>query len=150
MPDALDLLGWLTLPRAPSDTVAWRHGGAVCWHEFIERAGAWRSLLQGTPEQGFALYHTDAVEFAAALFGAWHAGKIIYLPGDSLPNTCATLRRAVDGYLGEFSPQWNLKYRRFRILMATRWSLAGSTLSLSVSCSIPPAPPAQLKRFQKS
>jgi acyl-CoA synthetase (AMP-forming)/AMP-acid ligase II/3-hydroxymyristoyl/3-hydroxydecanoyl-(acyl carrier protein) dehydratase len=114
MPDALDLLGWLTLPRAPSDTVAWRHGGAVCWHEFIERAGAWRSLLQGTPEQGFALYHTDAVEFAAALFGAWHAGKIIYLPGDSLPNTCATLRRAVDGYLGEFSPQWEPKIPAFQ------------------------------------
>jgi acyl-coenzyme A synthetase/AMP-(fatty) acid ligase/3-hydroxymyristoyl/3-hydroxydecanoyl-(acyl carrier protein) dehydratase len=70
-------------------------------------------LLQGLPGRGFALCHADAVEFAAALFGSWHAGKTIYLPGDSLPNTCATLRRAVDGYLGEFLPQWEPKMPAF-------------------------------------
>jgi acyl-coenzyme A synthetase/AMP-(fatty) acid ligase len=40
------------------------------------------------------------------LFGAWQAGKTIYLPGDKLPGTCADLRRSVDGFLGEFAPEW--------------------------------------------
>ncbi|HEY7221480.1 MAG TPA: AMP-binding protein [Candidatus Binatia bacterium] len=107
--DTLDLLGPLSLLRSPADAAAWRGGEAVYWRELIERACAWRSLLQRMPGQGFALHHTDAVEFAAALFGAWHAGKTIYLPGDSLPNTCATLRRTTDGFLGEFLPEWEPK-----------------------------------------
>jgi acyl-CoA synthetase (AMP-forming)/AMP-acid ligase II/3-hydroxymyristoyl/3-hydroxydecanoyl-(acyl carrier protein) dehydratase len=107
--DTLDLLGQLSSPRASSDTVAWRGANAVSWQEFFERTHAWRTLLRRLPGQGFALYHTDAVEFAAALFGGWHAGKTIYLPGDSLPNTCATMRSRVDGYLGEFASVWEPK-----------------------------------------
>jgi acyl-coenzyme A synthetase/AMP-(fatty) acid ligase/3-hydroxymyristoyl/3-hydroxydecanoyl-(acyl carrier protein) dehydratase len=107
--ETLDLLGRLSSPRAPCDTVAWRGGSAVSWQEFFDQAHAWRTLLRHLPGQAFALYHTDAVEFAAALFGAWHAGKTIYLPGDSLSNTCATMRHGVDGYLGEFAAVWEPK-----------------------------------------
>jgi acyl-CoA synthetase (AMP-forming)/AMP-acid ligase II len=45
----------------------------------------------------------NAIEFASALFGAWHAGKVVYLPGDNLPGTCAQLRAEVNGFLGEFT-----------------------------------------------
>ncbi len=109
MVDTLDLLERLNSPRSPGDIVAWRRGRAISWQEFLDRAGAWRVLLQRVPGQGFALHHTDAVEFAAALFAAWHAGKTIYLPGDSLPTTCATIRQTVDGYLGEFAAVWKPK-----------------------------------------
>jgi acyl-coenzyme A synthetase/AMP-(fatty) acid ligase/3-hydroxymyristoyl/3-hydroxydecanoyl-(acyl carrier protein) dehydratase len=109
MVDTIDLLGRLSSLRSPCDTVAWRRGNAISWQEFLDRARAWRALLKRMPGQGFALYHTDAVEFAAALFAAWHAGKTIYLPGDSLPNTCATIRHRVDGYLGEFAAVWEPK-----------------------------------------
>ena len=109
MLDTLDVLGRLASPRAVSDTIAWRGANAVPWQEFVEQTHAWRTLLRSLPGQGFALYHTDAIELAAALFGAWHAGKTIYLPGDSLPNTCATMRSSVDGYLGEFASAWEPK-----------------------------------------
>jgi acyl-CoA synthetase (AMP-forming)/AMP-acid ligase II len=45
----------------------------------------------------------NTIEFASALFGAWHAGKVVYLPGDNLPGTCARLRAEVNGFLGEFT-----------------------------------------------
>jgi acyl-coenzyme A synthetase/AMP-(fatty) acid ligase len=49
----------------------------------------------------------DGLEFAGALFGAWQAGKTIFLPGDNLPATCVALSHAVDGFLGHFAAEWS-------------------------------------------
>lgn len=106
MVETLDMLSLLSSARSSCRTLAWRQGNAVSYEEFVTRARAWRALLKRTPGQAFALYHDDGVEFAAALFGAWHAGKTIYLPGDNLPGTGATLRPSVDAYLGEFDSAW--------------------------------------------
>jgi len=106
MAETLDMLSLLSSARSSCRAVGWRQGNAVSYEEFVTRVRAWRSLLQRAAGQAFALYHGDAVEFAAALFGAWHAGKTIYLPGDNLPGTCANLRTRVDGYLGEFDSVW--------------------------------------------
>jgi acyl-coenzyme A synthetase/AMP-(fatty) acid ligase len=106
MPEPLDMLSLLAAGSSADRRVAWHDGKAVCYAEWIARVSAWRALLRRTAGQAFALYIDDAVEFAAALFGAWHAGRIIYLPGDKLPGTCAALRRTVDGFLGEFAPEW--------------------------------------------
>jgi acyl-CoA synthetase (AMP-forming)/AMP-acid ligase II len=106
MAESPDMLSLLSSARWSCRTVAWRQGKAVSYEEFVTRARAWRALLKRSHGQAFALYHGDGVEFAAALFGAWHAGKTIYLPGDNLPGTCAKLRARVDGYLGEFDPVW--------------------------------------------
>jgi acyl-CoA synthetase (AMP-forming)/AMP-acid ligase II len=106
MAEASDMLSLLSSARSSCQTVAWRAGNPVSYEAFVTRARAWRSLLKRAPGQAFALYHGDAIEFAAALFGAWHAGKTIYLPGDKLPGTCASMRRSVDGYLGEFDSVW--------------------------------------------
>lgn len=103
---AADMLDLLTARRRPDSTVAWRGEKSVSWEEFLARTRAWRALLCAESGQQFALYIEDAVEFAAALFGAWDAGKMICLPGDRLPGTCADLRQKVDGYLGEFAPEW--------------------------------------------
>src|SRR5262249_17846917 len=72
----------------------------------LERVAAWRGLLARLSGQRFALYLNDSLEFASALFGAWQAGKTVFLPGDKLPATCAGLRQSVDGYLGEFEADW--------------------------------------------
>jgi acyl-coenzyme A synthetase/AMP-(fatty) acid ligase len=106
MPESLDLLSLLTASRAPDGTVGWRAGAPVRYSEFVARTSAWRTLLARTPGHRFALYISDSIEFAAALFGAWQADKAIVLPADTLPVTCATLQQAVDGYLGEFAAQW--------------------------------------------
>jgi len=106
MLESADMLDLLAAPRPPGSTVAWRGGVSVSWEGFLAGARAWRALLRAESGRRFALYIDDGIEFAAALFGAWYAGKTIYLPGDRLPGTCADLRQNVDGYLGEFAPEW--------------------------------------------
>ncbi|RZT39294.1 AMP-binding protein [Cupriavidus agavae] len=75
--------------------------GAVDARQFVARAAAWRRLFAGAPGQRWALYLDDTAEFAAALFGAWHAGKHVVLPGDTRPETLAALRGQSDGWAGE-------------------------------------------------
>ena len=105
MPEKVDILSVVAAPRAPSSVVGWRGSRPVTHEEFLARVLAWSAMLRRTPGQAFALYLGDSIEFAGALYGAWYAGKTIYLPGDKLPATCASLRRSVDGYLGEFEPE---------------------------------------------
>ncbi|MDB5771148.1 MAG: Acyl-coenzyme synthetase/AMP-(fatty) acid ligase [Burkholderia sp.] len=105
MPDDVDMLNLLHLPR-PSDTwVGWRDGVTIPYADFLVRVRQWQELLLDNKGPQFALYAGDSIEFAAALFGAWHAGKTVYLPSDTLPATCASLRQVVDGFLGEFPPE---------------------------------------------
>jgi acyl-coenzyme A synthetase/AMP-(fatty) acid ligase len=106
MAQAFNLLSTLNAGRSADETVAWRGGAAVSWGAFRTRVGAWSGLFSKTPGESFALFHSDALEFAAALFGAWQARKTIYLPGDNLPATCAALRASVAGFLGEFASEW--------------------------------------------
>ena len=107
MPKLPDMLAMLTAARKPGQMVGWRLGRSVGYEDFIARVRAWRSLLRRTSGQAFALYLNDGIEFASALFGVWAAGKRVYLPGDTLPATCAHLRKTVHGYLGEFASEWN-------------------------------------------
>jgi acyl-CoA synthetase (AMP-forming)/AMP-acid ligase II/3-hydroxymyristoyl/3-hydroxydecanoyl-(acyl carrier protein) dehydratase len=106
MSEPVDLLDLLNAPRSPSHTVAWRDGTPARWDNFLERVRAWQDLLRHTPGRNFAVYINDSFEFAAAVFGIWQAGKTAYLPADTLPATCFTLDKAVDGFLGEFPPEW--------------------------------------------
>ena len=106
MAQALNLLSILNASRCTDDTIAWRAGAAVSWGAFHARVAAWSELFRATPGENFALFHSDALEFAAALFGAWQTRKTIYLPGDNLPGTCAALRAGVVGFLGEFASEW--------------------------------------------
>ena len=106
MIEPLDMLDVWTMPGSFRRTVGWRANRAIQYAELLERVFAWRRLLARLSGERFALYLSDSLEFAAALFGAWHAGKTIFLPGDKLPATCASLRQSVDGYLGEFGPDW--------------------------------------------
>ena len=107
MAETLDMLVLLNAPRASSQVVAWHDGSAVSFAEFRARVRAWHALLRCNLGKTFALFLEDSIEFASALFGAWHAGKIVYLPGDNLPVTCAGLRETVDGFLGEFASEWS-------------------------------------------
>ncbi|WP_374602368.1 AMP-binding protein [Arenimonas sp.] len=60
---------------------------------WLARVAAWREALAGSAPGDVALFHDDAAEFSAALFGAWQAGHTPWLPGDVLP---ATLQRLAE------------------------------------------------------
>lgn len=69
--------------------------------DFLARVDAWQARLALEPGERWGLYSDDSATFAAMLFGAWHAGKTVLLPGDMQPATLARLAAEVDGTLGE-------------------------------------------------
>jgi acyl-CoA synthetase (AMP-forming)/AMP-acid ligase II/3-hydroxymyristoyl/3-hydroxydecanoyl-(acyl carrier protein) dehydratase len=76
--------------------------GLLTCGEFLEQVQAWRRSFAAAPGQRFALHLDDSVAFAAALYGAWHAGKIVFLPADALPSTIQSISAQVDGFVGAF------------------------------------------------
>src|SRR5829696_6778961 len=109
MAEAPDMLSVGVIPRPLSQTIAWRSQQPVSYGEFVDRTRAWQRLLTRMSGQTFALTISDAAEFAAALFGAWQAKKIIYLAGDLNPRISYYVRKNVYGYLGKFASEWKTR-----------------------------------------
>ncbi len=106
MLDFIDILALPQQARADQQIIGWRAGAAISNAAFREEILGWQQCLQAHRGQRFALYLQDTIAFAAALFGAWQAGKTIYLPGDALPATCKALAAEVDGFIGEVDASW--------------------------------------------
>ncbi len=81
--------------------MAWRGQALVPRERFIADVQAWCAAFQRAPGARIALYFEDSLDFACALFGAWHAGKAVWLPGDAQPATLQRLKREVDGWAGD-------------------------------------------------
>ncbi|WP_372524492.1 AMP-binding protein [Piscinibacter sp.] len=98
---------WLPLTEVASRAglsdraVAWRDAQALDRAAFLREVGRWQAAFAAQSGQRFALYIEDPFDFAAALYGAWHAGKTPYLPGDAQPATIERLTRLVDGLAGD-------------------------------------------------
>lgn len=101
-----------TTPRLLTVLQRWRHDPATAAVRgelalsraaLVARALAWRAWFAPQAPR-WALYMTDGFDFAAALLGAWAAGKTVLLPGDALPGTVARLAERVDGFVGDFPP----------------------------------------------
>jgi hypothetical protein len=97
--DALHTL--MNCGRSSAAITALRAGQSISFGDFRAAAAAWREAFTAQPGQHFALYFEDAVDFAAALLGLWHAGKTAWLPGDTRPLTLERLRLQVDGFVGD-------------------------------------------------
>jgi hypothetical protein len=98
----INLLNILLTPSLPDAIVAMRDDQIITHEAWLKRVHAWQVTLHKARGKRFALFIEDSAEFAAALFGAWQAGKTIYLPADTLDATCQMLQETVDGFLGEF------------------------------------------------
>lgn len=72
-------------------TVAIRNGAPIGELAFRSRVNAWRHVLRANAHQAVGLFEPNGVEFAAALLGAWYAGKTVFLPGDAQSETCRAL-----------------------------------------------------------
>jgi acyl-coenzyme A synthetase/AMP-(fatty) acid ligase/3-hydroxymyristoyl/3-hydroxydecanoyl-(acyl carrier protein) dehydratase len=102
MSDRIESLYAAMSARPSEGLVGWSGGESVGNARFLARVRAWHALLRGQAGSDFALYLEDSIEFGAALLGAWHTGKTIWLSADTLEATCAALRASVDGFLGQF------------------------------------------------
>ena len=92
-------------PFSQSDTnrtVARRGQHVISASEFVARLNVWRCTFDEIANTAVALYEPDGVEFAAALVGAWSAGKTVYLPGDIQPETCRALQTLNVAFVGAF------------------------------------------------
>lgn len=90
-------------PRA-GRIVALRAGGVVEHEALCHRVCEWRAAFASAQGDAFALYEEDIAEFAAVLFGAWHAGKRVFLLGDVLPATLDAVVPRVGGFVGTQVP----------------------------------------------
>lgn len=94
----------LALPSAKHDTqslVAITPNANITRKDFIQRVDDWQQFFSSMSGDKYALYLEDSFELASALWGAWHSGKIIVLPGDKLSSTLKQLTSLVDGVVGE-------------------------------------------------
>jgi len=107
MSELVDLHLLLAGSRPAARTVARRGGAIIDFAQFRYMAAGWQAAFAAEPGERFALYFEDTVDFAAALFGAWHAGKCAVLPGDALPATVDRLVHYVDGFAGDLPANCN-------------------------------------------
>ncbi|ARN23057.1 AMP-binding protein [Piscinibacter gummiphilus] len=68
---------------------------------FLAEVAAWRAAFEAVAGPRVALYFDDTWTFACALYGAWHAGKHVSLPGDTQPATLQRVLPGVDACAGE-------------------------------------------------
>lgn len=97
----LGLAGALSPARA-AQPLGWRAGSAVMPDEFRAAAAGWFARFQAVAGDDVALHFDDTLHAAAALFGAWHAGKTVWWPGDALPATAQRLSEQVGALAGDW------------------------------------------------
>ncbi|MEJ2791891.1 AMP-binding protein [Iodobacter sp. LRB] len=74
----------------------------IDYGSFSRDVARWQHAFRLHSGSRFALYFNDSATFAAALLGAWHAGKCVCLPSDTLPATLQKLQETTDGFAGDF------------------------------------------------
>lgn len=95
-------LSQLALQPRPDRMVGITADGTTLTHpQFRQQVLGWQQAFARAPGQDWALYFDDTLAFAAALLGAWHAGKRVFLGGDNLPATLDALRPQVQGFAGD-------------------------------------------------
>jgi len=97
---------WIALDRLavaprPGRSVGVAAHGQLDHPAFRLQVLGWRQAFAAAPGRDWALYFDDTLAFAAALLGAWHAGKRVFLGGDNLPATLDGLSPRVAGFAGD-------------------------------------------------
>lgn len=112
MVDWLSLSELACVPGRPARLVACGARAPLTHADWCRDVAVWHAALSGLTASRVALYVDDPVPFAAALFGAWRAGKHVYLPGDDRPATLAALREAGCLLVGDLSDAFAPAVRR--------------------------------------
>jgi 4-coumarate--CoA ligase (photoactive yellow protein activation family) len=81
------------LEHAPGDPVAVGPGGTLAASDLVADAGRVAAGLMDRQPGAVALHCSDRYLFAAALLGAWQAGRVVFLPQNGQPGTLRALRQ---------------------------------------------------------
>lgn len=105
------MLEWIALrdllqTARPGRRVGVLDGVALEHPDLLHRAQRWQQAFERRDGRDWALYFDDSLAFAAALLGAWSAGKRVYLAADNLPATLQALVPHVDGFAGDVDACW--------------------------------------------
>mgnify|MGYP000858945681 CR=1 FL=1 len=104
MAEWIALAQLLQQPRA-GRVVGHNETGSPLDHAIFHRqVQQWHAAFAAHDGRDWALFFDDALHFAAALFGAWHAGKRVFLAADNLPATLDALQPRVSGFAGDVEP----------------------------------------------
>ena len=101
MADWLSLTEVASAPGLATRAVARVAGGVVDRARFLADVAAWHAAFAAVAGPRAALYFDDTYTFACALYGAWHAGKHVSLPGDTQPATLQRVLPGMDACAGE-------------------------------------------------
>ena len=95
-------LAEMALPATgvPTQRVATVDGRAVERAEWVRRVQAWCRAFQRVSGEEVGFYFEDSLEFSAALWGAWHAGKTPVLLSDLQPATLNQLLPTINTTAG--------------------------------------------------
>jgi acyl-CoA synthetase (AMP-forming)/AMP-acid ligase II len=88
-------------PSQAARRLAWQGDGWRTHADFNVRLNRWQHAFAARSGSTWAVYADDPLDFAAALFGAWHAGKTVVVPGDDRPATVAALKEMGCGLAGD-------------------------------------------------
>lgn len=88
-------------PPEAERRVARQGDGWLSHADFLARVDRWQHAFEAQAQTSWALFLTDPLTFAAALLGAWHAGKTVALPGDDRSATLAALAEMGFGMAGD-------------------------------------------------
>ena len=106
-------------------TVARTASGPIDHIALRARIAMWRDALAAREGVRWALHFEESTDFAAALYGAWHAGKEVVLCTDVLPETLARLAQGVHGLAGDFPPRCGALALRCGVCVGQRIVAAG-------------------------
>ncbi|MBB6562205.1 acyl-coenzyme A synthetase/AMP-(fatty) acid ligase [Acidovorax soli] len=87
--------------RAAGHEVAASAGSPVRHADWVLSVKAWCAAFQQVQGTEVGLYFEEPLQFAAALWGAWHAGKTPVLASDLQPHTLAHLLPQVQACAGQ-------------------------------------------------
>jgi acyl-coenzyme A synthetase/AMP-(fatty) acid ligase len=103
MPEWIPLAELACRTADATRAAAWADGLVLTHADFLAQVDRWQRAFQASQGKSWAISLQDSFGFAAALFGAWHAGKSVVLPGDDRPATLAALRNIGCGLAGDLS-----------------------------------------------
>jgi acyl-CoA synthetase (AMP-forming)/AMP-acid ligase II/3-hydroxymyristoyl/3-hydroxydecanoyl-(acyl carrier protein) dehydratase len=94
------LSGFMHRARGGDALIGYQQGRPLHFRDLETLARAWRGAFEAAPGTRYVLHSADTLEFAAMLFGAWHAGKCALVPSDLQAGSVAQLGVPVDGQAG--------------------------------------------------